>query len=100
MTDCPDFLAEMQSLADLIIPDLPDDWEKTHILFEDYGHGSFGIKSYCLIAEQKTPVPFSDDDIDSIAELFGAIRKKCRVEWKIAHYELSNTLKCKMHFEY
>ena len=100
MIDKIDFSAEIQSLADLIIPDLPDDWEKTYIVFEDYGKGAWGIDSYCLVKGEKFPADFSVDDGDSIAELFGAIRKKCRAEWKIARLKFNNNYKWEISFEY
>ena len=101
MTDRPEFNAEIEELAELIIPCLPEVWEKTCILFEDYDMPeSFGIDSYCLVDGQKVPVEFSSEEVDSLVELFGIIQQKCRGKWKTARLELTCEGKFKFNFEY
>ena len=101
MSDKPEFNAEIEKLADLILPCLPEVWEKTYVLFEDHGMpGSFGIDSYCLVDGQKVPVEFSSEEVDSLVELFGIIQQKCRGKWKTASFELTWEGDCEMNFEY
>ena len=100
MTDEIDLCAEMQELANVVVPQAPDKWETLNVIFEFYEEGGYGIDAWADVAKKRTPIDFEEDEIDKLEILFQSIQTKTRNSWKKAQFVLSNEGECEMSFDY
>ena len=95
-----DFSSEMQKLADVIAQYAPENWEKMFASFGQLSPGNYGIDSWAIVKNEKVPVDFDEEDIDSLESIFGSIQTKAVERWRVAKFEFSNEGDCELNFEY
>lgn len=95
-----DFSSEMQDLANVIAQYAPENWKKMFASFEQYAPGDYGIDSWALVGNEKMPVDFDEEDIDSLERIFGSIQSKSVEHWRVARFEFSNEGDCELNFDY
>ncbi len=100
MSNKIDLSAEMQDLANIIAQYAPDNWTKLCTSFEPYEGEAFGIDSYAEAGEEKIPLDFDEEDIDSLEKIFRTIRNKTMESWKVAEFSFNNNGDSEMNFQY
>lgn len=95
-----DFEMEMQELANIIAQYAPENWEKMNLICEFYSEADYGFDSWAIVAGEKTPVDFDEEDLDALESVFSKIRKKTIEEWSIAEFMFTCEGDCELNFQY